>query len=147
MDADFELSLEVVDRDRPHPVFRLSFSSSSERLLLPYPEVTGLQFLDSAGEKVAEWGSRYISIRPLDEFVLRPRDRIAFDLEVLDYLPSDREHDWTIQLPPGRVNVQYVYEVDADKKRYDFLAKRSRFAAITKFWGGRVESPMIGFDM
>lgn len=146
MESNFELSLEAVDAGQRPPVFRLAFSSSSERLLLPYPEVTGLQFLDAAGEKVAEWRTAYLSITPLDEFVLRPGDRIAFDLETPDKLPPAREHDWTIQLPPGRMSVRYVYEVEADKKRYDFLAKGSRFAAITKFWGGRVESPMIEFD-
>lgn len=147
MDADFELTLEVVNSDRPPPVFRLAFSSSRERLLLPYPEVTGLQFLNAAEKKVAEWKAHFLSIRPLDEFVLRPSDRIAFDLEVLDNLPPDREHDFTIQLPPGRMSVRYVFGVKANPRRDDSLAKRSRLASLRKIWSGRLESPLVEFDL
>ncbi|QDV18198.1 hypothetical protein Pan153_28550 [Gimesia panareensis] len=146
MDMGLKLDLEYLGLRDEKPVFRLAFHSSSERLLLPYPEVTGLQFMDESGELLDQWRAGYLVIAPGDEFVLRERDRIAFDLTVpLDSQPTS-EQIWTLKLPPGRLRVRYVYEVNADKERYDFLAKRSRFAAITKFWGGRVESPSIDFE-
>ncbi len=143
---DLKLDLELVSSGAGNPVFRLAFHSSRERLLLPYPEVTGLQFMDEGGELVDQWRAGYLVIAPGDEFVLREGDRIAFDLTVpLDSQPTS-EQIWSLKLPSGRLKVRYVYEVNADKERYDFLAKRSRFAAITQFWGGRVESTVVDFE-
>lgn len=147
MDTAFELSLESVEIDKRNLIFRLAFASSRERLILPYPGVTGLEFINDFGEKIAEWKTRVLAITPLDEFVLRPGDRIAFDLEVPTKTEPNQEHDWIVQLPVGQFYVQYVYEVEADTQRYDFLAKRSRFAAITKQWGGLVKSPLIEFNI
>ncbi|MEQ9070441.1 MAG: hypothetical protein RLO18_27150, partial [Gimesia chilikensis] len=141
-----KLDLELVSTDAGNPVFRLSFHSCHERLLLPYPEVTGLQFLDESGEEAGQWGSRNLTIEPLDEFVLRPGDRIAFDLTVpFDGQPKS-ERKWVLSLASGCFHVRYVYEVEADRRRYDFLAKQSRFAGITQFWGGRVESTVVNFE-
>lgn len=143
---DLKLDLELVSSGSGNPVFRLAFHSSRERLLLPYPEVTGLQFMDESGTQAGQWGSRYLTIEPLDEFVLRSGDRIAFDLTVpFDGQPTS-ERKWMLSLVSGRFHVRYVYEVEPDRRRYDFLAKRSRFAAITQFWGGRVESTVVDFE-
>lgn len=143
---DLELDLELVSSGAGNPVFRLAFHSSRDRLLLPYPEVTGLQFLDESGTLAGQWGARYLSSEPLDEFVLRPGDRIAFDLTVpFDGQPTS-ERKWMLSLASGCFHVRYVYEVEADRRRYDFLAKQSRFAGITRFWGGRVESTVVNFE-
>ncbi len=147
VDATFQITLEHVDgNDRCH-VFRLAFDSSTHRLLLRYPEVTGLRFTDSARAQIAEWKTRFLITCPLDEFVLNPDARIAFDLKAHINVQPDRNHRWTIQLPAGQINAHYVFTVNPDMERYDFLAKRSRFAAITKPWGGTLESNVVQFTV
>ena len=81
MSAPFHLALEHISGDKHVQVFRLVFQGSKDRVLLPYPEVTGLEFSKPTGEKLAEWGTRFlVSGEPSDEFVLRPNLRIAFAL-------------------------------------------------------------------
>lgn len=50
-----------------------------------------------------------------------------------------------IDLPTGKYNVHFVYRVDRDAEWYDFLAKRSRFAALIPIWRGEVQSNTIRF--
>jgi len=149
VDATFEINLEHVDGDDRCHIFRLAFQSSTDRLLLPYPQVTGLQFTKSTGDKIAEWTTYSLVSSPLDEFVLTQGARIAFDLKAhINIKPDlDLECRWAIQLPLGPTNAQYVFDVDPDIERYDFLKKRSRFAAITKPWGGSLKSNVVQFTV
>lgn len=145
MDAIFEIILEHVHGDYRCQIFRVAFASSTDRLLLPYPEVTGLHFVNSTGAKIAEWKTRSLATTPLDEFVLNPGDRISFDLKAWTNIEPDHERRWTIQLPAGQLAAQYHFHVEPDIERYDYLARRSRFAAITKPWGGSLESNAVQF--
>jgi hypothetical protein len=74
--------------------------------------------------------------------VLNPNDRIAFDL-VAPVNASAEDYRWTIRLPAAEYEVRYVYEVDPDKARYDYLGKGSRFADMTPPWVGAVESNVV----
>ena len=143
MNATFQIILEHVGGDDHCRIFRLAFESGTERLLLPYPEVTGLRFTALTGHKVGEWGTRIMAQEPLDEFVLTPGARIAFDLEACINLEPDREHRWTIRLPVGTLHAYYLFEVQLGRQRYDFLNKGSRFAGITKIWAGTVKSNVV----
>lgn len=147
MDAIFDINLEHFDGDEHCHIFRLAFESSTDRLLLPYPQVTGLQFTKPTGNKVAEWKTRTTASTPLDDFVLNPDARIAFDLKAHINIEPDLKNRWAIQLPAGPINAHFVFNVDADIERYDFLAKRSRLAAITKPWGGSVRSNLVQFTV
>lgn len=136
----------ISDSQIPH-TFRVAFHSSSQRYLLPYTEVTGLNFSDAHGKQVAEWGARTLMTKPLDDFVLTPRARIAFDLYAnINNSGSDIER-WNIELQPGRYQVHYLYKVSRDTEWYDFLQKRSRFVEITPIWQGTVRSNTIEFEL
>jgi hypothetical protein len=139
-----EVSLEHI-ADSPTPnTFRVAFHSAAERCLLPYPCVTGLTFADASGNKIGEWGTRVFVSEPLDDFVLNPHDRISFDLYA-NINADSHDHRWVIDLPAGTYNVHFVYHVDRETDWYDFLAKRSRFAALTPIWRGSVRSNTIRF--
>jgi len=141
-----EISLEHI-ADSPTPeTFRVAFHSATERCLLPYPNVTGLTFTNASGIKAAEWRTRVFISEPLDDFVLNPGARIAFDLYA-NINGGCNEHRWMIDLPAGKYDVHFVYCVDRDTEWYDFLAKRSRFAALTPIWRGSIQSNTIPFTV
>jgi hypothetical protein len=145
-EATLEISLEHI-ASLPIPnTFRVAFHSAAERCLLPYPSVTGLTFTDGSGTKIGEWGTRLLVSEPMDDFVLNPRDRISFDLDA-GINADDRSHRWVIDLPVGTYDVRFVYRVDRESDWYDFLAKRSRFAALTPIWRGSVQSNTIRFTV
>ncbi len=147
IDTSFQVELQAVTSADGH-TFRITFKSSNDRYLLPYPEVTGLQFRPRAGEEKYQWGTRLIlSGVPLDEFILKPTDIISFDLRAYINVECTSERLWTIQLPPGAYDVEYVYAVDAKTRRYDYLNRGSRFAEITKPWSGEVRSNFIRFTV
>lgn len=141
-----EISLDyTADSPNPH-TFRVAFHSVAGRCLLPYPSVTGLTFADDSGKKVAEWRTRVLASVPCDDFVLRPGDRISFDLHA-DINADSEDHRWVIDLPAGTYNVHFAYRVDGETDWYDFLAKRSRFAAMTPVWRGSVQSNAVRFTV
>ncbi len=141
-----EISLKYIT-DSPIPnTFRVAFHSVAERSLLLYPSVTGLAFTDDSGDNASEWKTQYLVSEPLDDFVLNSSDRISFDLSA--HINTDsKDHRWAIDLPPGTYNVQFIYRVDREMDWYDFLQKRSRFAAITSIWRGMVKSNCITFTV
>lgn len=141
-----EILLErVIDTPLPN-TFRVSFQNSTERFLLPYPEVTGLIFCDSEGKQVAEWRTRSLCIAPQDDFVLKPGVRIAFDIHA--NINADSEcMSWVIEIPPGKYSVHYRFQVARDTDWYDFLQKRSRFVDITPIWQGEMRSNSIDFEV
>ncbi|TWU43625.1 hypothetical protein Poly51_62800 [Rubripirellula tenax] len=141
-----EISLEHIAVSRTPETFRVAFHSATERCLLPYPKVTGLTFTNASGNKTAAWRTRVFAAEPLDDFVLNPGARIAFDLYANVNGRCD-EHRWMIDLPAGTYNVHFAYSVDRDTEWYDFLAKRSRFAALTPIWRGSIESNTIPFTV
>ena len=126
--------------------FRVAFHDSDQRYLLPYPCVTGLMFTNSSGSTLAEWKTGCLVSEPLDDFVLNPGARIAFDLYA-NINPDADDHRWGINLPVGKYNVHYSYCVERDTDWYDFLARRSRFAALTPIWRGSVQSDTIPFSV
>lgn len=149
LEAPFRVTLEYVRNEQPYHVFRVAFEGSFDRLLLTHPDVTGLKFTHETGVQPAEWRTRIMATEPLDEFVLTVDSRIAFDLKAaVNVEPTtDPLRRWTIQLPQGRFVARYLYTSVPDEKRYDFLARRSRFAAITIPWGGSVWSNEVPFTV
>jgi hypothetical protein len=141
----FQISLEHVESTATHHRFRVAFFGSESRILLPYPQITGLQFLNDDDSLAAAIGSQFLVSSPLDDFVLTPDSRIAFDLWAYVNLPSGTHRRWTIALPAGRLRARFRYHVDDKREWYDFLAKRSRFADVTPPWNGTIESDTIDF--
>ncbi|HPF39284.1 MAG TPA: hypothetical protein P5081_00970 [Phycisphaerae bacterium] len=133
-----ETALEFLPSAAAPYTFRIAFHAAVARCLLPYPSVTGLIFLRD-GEPVAEWVTRSLVTEPLDDFVLRQGDRIAFDLRanINSTLPDQR---WGIELPSATYDVHFSCCVDRDTEWHNLLAKRSRFAAATTVWCGVVVS-------
>ncbi len=59
-------------------------------------------------------GTRVLISTPLDDFVLTPKSRIAFDLLAnINPVPT-AESLWNIILPNGEYSVKYLYHVDRD---------------------------------
>ena len=143
-ETTFSIELEHVNEGSDFHTFRVAFSGADSRILLPYPQVTGIRLMDSSDAIIDEWQTRYLVSAPLDDFVLVPGARIAFDLRGYVNCESDRAR-WTINMPIGACRARFRYHVDDKREWYDFLAKRSRFAAITPPWNGTIESNTIEF--
>ena len=144
-ETTFSIELEHVNEGSDFHTFRVAFSGADSRILLPYPQVTGIRLVDSSDAIIDEWRSRYLVSEPLDDFVLAPGARIAFDLRGYVNCDSDRDRRWTINMPVGPCRARFRYHVDDKRDWYDFLAKRSRFAALTPPWNGKIESNTIEF--
>lgn len=137
-----KIVLELIDEASRPAIFRVAFLGANDRRLLQYPHCRGLRFYNANGDIAAEWGTSALISAPLDDFVLTPKSRIAFDLRAhINTATADTQ--WTIILPNGVYSVKYVYHVDRDTDWYDFLAKRSRFAEITPIWRGTQESNAV----
>ena len=145
-ETTFSIELEHVTEGPDFHTFRVAFSGADLRILLPYPLVTGIRLVDASDAIIDEWRSRYLVSEPLDDFVLAPGARIAFDLRGYVSCASDTERRWTINMPVGDCRARFHYHVDDKRDWYDFLAKRSRFAAMTPPWNGTIESDAIKFE-
>lgn len=86
--------------------------------------------------------TRFLATSPQDEFVLNPEDHIAFDFFVPLQLP-DESRRWLIHLRPTVYDVRFVYEVQPEQTRYDYLGKGSLFADRTPPWTGVMESNIV----
>lgn len=147
MTRPFRLTLEHV-LTQPHRLtFRVTFDESELYLLLPYPKQLGLRFTKPSGELINQWmtGS-LVSGEPWYEFVLRPDDRISFDVFAAINKPSNsklEEERWTIELPPGDARVEFVYEQKIDWAHYEAEARRSHPGAHAIPFAGRVVSNAV----
>ncbi len=138
-----EVNLEIIDAVSRPAIFRVAYSGAENRYLLQYPQIYDLQFLDESENIAAEWGTRFLTSGPLDDFVLAPGSRIAFDLYAsINPEPSKRAL-WSIDLPSGNYSVRFVYHFEGERDWYDFLDKRSRFAAVTPIWRGTLISNTV----
>ena len=144
-EATFNIQLEHVNEGADFHTFRVAFFGADSRILLPYPQVTGIRLVDSSDANIDEWRSRDLVSEPLDVFVLAPGARIAFDLRGYVNCDSDANRRWAINMPIGPCHARFRYHVDGKRDWYDFLAKRSRFAALTPPWNGTIESNAIDF--
>ncbi|PQO40930.1 hypothetical protein [Blastopirellula marina] len=139
-----QISLELIRNVPQTPSFRVAFHGTKERFLLPYPCVHGLTFVNSCTRQTFSWLTSILAIAPLDDFVLRPYDRISFDLPSnINVAPETSL--WWIELPPGEYDVHFLYHVERDTNWYDFLRKRSRFADVTPIWRGRLQSNVVRY--
>ncbi|ADG69725.1 hypothetical protein Plim_3914 [Planctopirus limnophila DSM 3776] len=138
-----QINLEVVDAVSRPAIFRVAYSGAEDRCLLQYPQVYDLQFLDPSENIAAEWGTRFLTSGPLDDFVLAPGSRIAFDLFASINSEPSTKALWSIELPSGNYSVRFVYHFEGERDWYDFLAKRSRFAAVTPIWRGTMISNTV----
>ncbi len=142
-DTCFKISFEHVGTGDDFHTFRVAFHDCTSRILLPYPHLTGIRVLSDDDSEIEAWHTRYLVSSPMDDFVLIPKSRIAFDLHAHVRCATTREYLWTIELPRGVCRVRYTYHVDNNREWYDFLAKKSRFAALTTPWNGLVQSNTV----
>ncbi len=150
-DSPFVVTLEHVAGSDDGHVFHVAFDASTDRFLLPYPHVTGLRFTTLDGRHIGTWKTELFVTQPPgdegDEFVLNPNSRIAFDVRAHINCEPSPERPWTIELPSGRLRAQFVFGLNFDLERYDFLVERSRLAPITIPWGAAVESNSVEFEL
>ena len=144
-ETTFNIELEHVHEGPDFHTFRIAFFGADSRILLPYPQITGIRLVDSDDATIDEWRSRFMVSEPLDDFVLAPGARIAFDLRGYVNCASDTDRRWAINMPVGDCIARFRYHVDDKRDWYDFLAKRSRFAAMTPPWNGTIGSDVIAF--
>jgi hypothetical protein len=150
-DSPFVVTLEHVKGSDDDHVFRVAFHASTDRFLLPYPHVTGLKLSTLDGRYIGTWRTDLFVTQPPgdqnDEFVLNPKSRIAFDLRAYFNCEPSPERPWTLKLPAGRLRARFIFDLDLDLERYDFLVKRSSLSPITIPWGGTVESNPVEFEL
>lgn len=142
-----QIELELIDESSCPAVFRVAFFGATDRLLLQYPQTCELRFYNASGDIAAEWRTSVLISASLDDFVLAPNSRIAFDLRANINPESTTEGPWSILLPDGDYLVKYVYHVDRDTDWYDSLGKRSRLAGITPIWRGTQESNAVNITI
>ena len=142
-----KIDLEQIGTSKSPFCFRVGFHSSVDRYLLQYPNPTDLEFASEDGNQPARFGTQIMGSFPIDDFVLNRYQRIMFDLNVNVDGTYGEAGVWRIDLPAGRYRLTFVYHIDRDTEWFDFLAKRSRFAAITPIWRGTVRSNTIAVDV
>lgn len=142
-----KIDLEQVGSSSCPYCFRVAFHSSADRLLLQYPNPTDLEFTTEDGNLASHFCTQIMGSFPIDDFVLNRNQRIMFDLNVNVNGTSPEAGSWKIELPKGRYWLTFVYNIARDTEWYDFLAKRSRFAAITPIWRGTMRSNTIPVDV
>lgn len=138
-----KIDLEQVDAKIAPYRFRVGFHSSEGRCLLQYPNPTDFEFVNIDGPPNPIFGIRILGSFPIDDFVLNPNQRITFDVDINVNGIRDGESVWRVDLEPGNYCLTFVYEMAEETEWYDFLAKRSRFAALTPIWRGTVRSNKI----
>ena len=141
--TNFNITLDHLAEAETFHTFQVAYSNANSRILLPYPQVEGLQFMDDNGLVTGEWRTRHLTSSPLDDFVLTPNARIAFDLHAFVNCESHPRRGYTIELPIGLHRARFIYHVDDKREWHDFLAKKSRFAGMTQPWNGTIESNTI----
>ncbi len=142
-----KIDLEQIGSSTSPYCFRVGFHSSDDRYLLQYPNPTDLEFATEDGIQASHFCTPIMGSFPIDDFVLNRNQRIMFDFDVNVNGMSPEAGAWRIDLPPARYWLTFVYQIDRETEWYDFLAKRSRFAAMTPIWRGAMRSNTIPVDV
>jgi hypothetical protein len=122
MNHELTLSLELLAQAPERLDFGLRFQNlSAVKLLLPYPEIHGLRFVNTRSQLEAEWSTCILlssewggfTIAPgeskIIEYRVRPSSTKMTDTEVFDDY-----HRWSVDLPAGEYLAWFTFRVGED---------------------------------
>ena|SRR5579859_3871591 len=146
---DASLSAGLVEIDSIAPgccySFRITFRSTSSRLLLPYPCATELVFRDLASGEQATWYyRRLLAGVPLDTFCINPLAAISFELHA-NFCFSGLFHNapCRLSLGNGRFDVRYSCFIRTKYDRYIDRLQNAALTARASSFFGEVESNSV----
>ena len=146
-----KIDLRQVECDEEsHLGFTATFRDAQERLLLAYPEVSGLRFVSTGGD-VPQWRTDVLCTQPLDMFVLNPEDEISFTFTLERGDTELVRGHWRLGLLAKVVELHYEHSADPSSPSCRELFERrsargSRLYRSTP-WAGRVLSDAIPFGL
>jgi hypothetical protein len=153
-----ELRLECIGQSSSNIQFRLAITSHEpHRILIPYPEITGLQFTDARGIG-AQWYTCLLVSASWSGLVLDPGESKVATFSVRPAsVPRPRRDDdldyyrWSVDITAGRYDVRYSMRVDADyfdgDSHYRFpQIEREAQELSARAWTGRAESNAVTIE-
>src|SRR5215831_4702023 len=110
-----ELRLDCMEQGPSKVELRLVVENREpHRILLPHPEITGLQFSKVAGAN-AQWYTRQMVSSDWAGFVLGPGESkaVTFSVRPTSLLRSGSDYPrWCVDIRPGRYAVRYSMVID-----------------------------------
>jgi hypothetical protein len=153
------LNLECVGQTASQILLKLVITSHEpHRILIPFPQITGLQFTD-AQRVDAEWGTYLMVHARWSGLVFNPGESKTVTLSVH---PASRPHTtrnkqvdsdyrWAIGITPGRYDVRFSMLVDSNyfdgdsHYRLPHVEKEARELAA-QAWVGEAKSNVITIE-
>lgn len=122
MNHELSLSLELLDQTARGLLFRMTVENwSSVKLFLPYPEITGLKFGNTATLQQAEWYTSLLVSAAGGGFALQPGESRPTEWAVRPcHVERPAEDDpsgycrWCVELHAGEYQVWFQWNVDRD---------------------------------
>lgn len=153
MNERLSLALELLGQDPESLLFRVQFrNQSSETLLFPWPEITGIHFGNKGTLRESEWYTALLVQAFWRGFVLVPGGERAFEFRVrpstIDWPEEDDRSDfyrWCVELPPAEYLVWFQFAVGQayfcpdSHYRYPDLVREAE-ARLAEVWTGEVKS-------
>ena len=123
MNHDLSLSLELLEQAAWGFRFRLTVrNGSAARLLLPFPEIHGLGFGNTATMREAEWYTGLLVSTAAGGFTLEPGELRAIEWPVRPCDVERPEEDdgsdyyrWCVELPPGEYLAWFRWQVNRQR--------------------------------
>ena len=157
-DMALNLDLQLVEETSLQILFRLIVGNdAADKVLIPYPQIIGLEFTDAKGIH-AEWYTRLLVSARWSGVGLEPLERKPILFRVGPTAvpcPKDNDHSdyyrWSVDLGPGRYAVKYVLAVNDDYFDGDshYRLEDVRKAATNmsaNVWTGKAESNVVNFE-
>jgi hypothetical protein len=153
-----ELRLECSSQNEVMIRFRLSITNHEpDRILIPIPEVTGLQFTDATGTHAEWYTNRFVSAL-WSGVLLESEESKASTFTVLprwiERYPDDYDinsYRWVVGITTSRYDVRYTMAVDVDyfdpDSHYGLpqIARKARERSA-RAWTGEAESNVVSID-
>ena len=153
-----QLELELVEKTSSQILFKLVVGNDeSHKVLIPRPEIIGLEFTDAKGVH-AEWYTRLLVSARWSGVALEPLERKPILFLVRPTVvpcPNDNDYSdyyrWSVELRPGPYAVKYVLTVNKDYFDGDshYRLEDVQKAAVNmsaKVWTGKAESNVVNFE-
>jgi hypothetical protein len=153
-----ELRLGCIGQNPSSIQFRLVVTNREpHRILLPYPEITGLEFADASGV-TAQWYTCLLASSTWSGLVLDPEESKTATFSVRPDsvpLPQGGDHSdyyrWSVGLHPGRYTVRYsllinpeYFDGDSHYRFPDVQKEAAKLGAVA--WSGRAQSNAITIE-
>lgn len=153
-----ELRLEYIGQTASDIQLRLLVTNQDpDRILIPHPEITGLEFADPTGS-TAQWYTSLLVSSNWAGLVLNPGESRAttFSVRPTSLARPQRDnnshyHRWSLGITAGRYEVRYSILVDANyfdgDSHYRFSDVESEARKLSaRAWTGKGVSNVVPFE-